>query len=88
MQAGAPTSESQRDQDWSVRTDAVHVADDPLPAGGYGWTDYRDHDRRLTRNSQHPHSRPVYVVEPLMSGDRVRVTETAPGSGNYEARQW
>lgn len=87
MQAGPPTSEGQRDQDWTVRTDAVHVADDPLPSGGYGWTDYGDHDRRLTRKAAHPQARAVYILDPLMPGDRVRVSEPVAGSGQYEARR-
>lgn len=79
-----PDKEPGKSQDWSVREGTPHFADEALPAGKQAYTDYRDHDRRLTREPVNEMARPVHVVDAIDRGQRVKV-EKLP-NGIYEAR--
>ena len=80
-----PTEGTPKEQNWDVRINSAHDVTDPLPAGGDAWTDYRDHNRRLTRRQEHPQAHRVAVAEPLLPGQRANVREIGPHT--YEARR-
>ena len=77
------SSESVPEQQWSVRTDHPHFADDYLPSGSEAWTQYKNYDRLLTKNKMDDRAKPVKMLEPCGPGDRVIVRQAS--NGHYEA---